>query len=121
MKLHAPLAILAFAAGAACWWLGVRIGPGPTALNAGWHYLLILAIAGFALGALERDLTWTALGGLVAGQVASLLVQAATGAQLGLPLAWHPLFIVSVTLAAAVGGAGGSMVGRWLMPRTAKA
>jgi len=115
------MAVLSLAAGAACWWLGVRVGPGPTALNAGWHYLLILAVAGFALGALERDLGWTALGGLFAGQVAGLLAQAAAGAQLGLPLAWHPLFILSVTLSAAVGGALGSIAGRWLKPRHARA
>ena len=121
MKVDAPLAVLSVAAGAAAWWLGVRVGPGPTALNAGWHYLLILAIAGFALGALERDFGWTALGGLFAGQVAGLLMQASMGAQLGLPLAWHPLFIVSVTLAAAVGGAVGSWAGRWLMPGAAPA
>ena len=115
------MAVLSFAAGAACWWLGVRIGPGPTALNAGWHYLLILAVFGFALGALERDLSWTALGGMFAGQVAGLLLQAAAGAKTDLPLPWYPLFIVSVTLSAAVGGALGSIAGAWLLPRAAKA
>jgi hypothetical protein len=116
MKLDAPVAAVSLAAGAVCWWLGVQAGPGPTALNAGWPYLLILAVAGFVLGALERDLSWTAIGGLFGGQVAGLLAQAAAGTKTDLPLPFYPLFIVSVTLAAAVGGAVGSVVGRWLMP-----
>ena len=48
-------------------------------------------------------------------------MQAAAGTQFGLPLAWHPLFVVSVTLSAAVGGAVGSVVGRRLMPGAARA
>ena len=83
----APIAAVSAVLGAAGWWLGLEVGPGPTALNAGWTYLLILAIAGFVLGLLERDLSWTALAGLLAGQLAGLLVQAAAGTKFGLPLA----------------------------------
>ena len=114
MKARAPIAVASTVMGAACWWLGIAVGTGPTALHAGWAYLLILAVAGFVLGIVERDMSWTALAGLYAGQLAGLLAQAAAGVALGLPLGWHPLFIVSVTLSAAVGGALGSIAGRRL-------
>ena len=108
--------LVAAALGATGWWLGLRIGPGPTALNAGGWYLLILVVAGFIVAFFERDLSWTSLAGLYAGQVVALFVQALgryglTGAE---PLAWQPLFIVSVTLAGAVGGAVGALAaGAW--------
>ena len=102
----------AFAIGSLCWVLGAQ-GPGPSALASGKWYLVILFAAGIVVGILERELSWTGLAGLFAGQVAALLVHAAMDDALRPNLAWQPLFILSVTLAAAVGaGLGGLVRGR---------
>jgi hypothetical protein len=117
----------AFAVGAAAWLLGVSVGPGPSALAAGKWYLVILFAAGLAVGAVERGLTWTGLAGLFAGQVAALLAHAALEEAMRPDLAWQPFFILSVTLAGAVGaavaglargGAGGGDQGSGRTPPT---
>ena len=118
---RAVIAAVCVFLGAASWSLGLWIGPGPTALNAGKWYLLILGLAGLSVAVIERDLSWTSLAGLYAGQVAAFLTQAVArpaglvGAE---PLVTQPLFIASLTLAAAVGGVVGALAttGGWALP-----
>ena len=97
--------------GAVSWFLGLWLGPGPTALNVGGRYLLILGAAGFIVAVIERDLSWTSLAGLYAGQLAALFAQSLL--RPGLPdgdaVAWLPFFILSATLLAAIGGALGAV------------
>ena len=119
MTRRTTVAIIAVALGVAAWLLGLQVGPGPSAINGGARYLLILGAAGFAIGFVERDLSWTALAGLYAGQLLAFAVQvlpddAWTGAE---PLAWQPVFILTVTLVAAVGGLLGALAaGGWRAP-----
>jgi hypothetical protein len=91
------------------WCLGLRFGPGASALNAGVFYILWLGAAGVVMGFVEGELSCSALAGLYLGQVVALGGQVLLG--FGSPpegLLWQPLFILSVTLAAALGGAFGA-------------
>jgi hypothetical protein len=110
MENRAGVASLAVGLGIGTWSLGLRFGPGPTALNAGAPYLLALGAAGLILAFLEGALSWAAFLGLYLGQVAALAGQAllGSGSLEAEPLLWEPLFILSVTLAAAAGGVVGA-------------
>ncbi len=104
------VASLATGLGIGAWCLGLRFGPGPTALNAGAPYLVALGAAGLFLAFLEGALSWTAFLGLYLGQLAALAGQVllGPGSPEGETLLWEPLFILSVTLAAAAGGVLGA-------------
>jgi len=106
------VASLSVLLGLISWLITLGLGRGPTPLQAGWRYLVILAIAGFVVAFLERDTSWTALLGLYLGQAAALSIQFLVGiddAPEPLPLQF--LFILSFTLAAALGGLVGAAWG----------
>jgi hypothetical protein len=104
------VAFLSMGLGMGGWCLGLRFGPGPTALNAGALYLVALGAAGLVVGFLEGEVSWEGLLGLYLGQVLALGGQVLLGFDSPEPeaLLWEPLFILSVTLAAAVGSVLGA-------------
>jgi hypothetical protein len=113
---QARVALLSALVGMACWWVGLRIRPGETPLDGGPVYLFVLGGAGLLVSLLEGRLSWAGLLGLYGGQVAAMGSQAILGdwqPEIGI-LAWQPVFIVSVTLVAAVGGVCGAALAEGL-------
>jgi len=105
--------------GLAAWLAGLGVGPGPTPIEAGWRYLVIMGIAGSVLALAERNVSGTGWIGLYAGQVTAFATQALLG--YGPPddaRLWAPLFLLSFMLAAAVGGVVGAAAARVWWPST---
>ena len=111
------IAITSGVLGLAAWLAGQAVGPGPTPVEAGWRYLVIMGIAGFALALAERNVSATGWIGLYAGQVMAFGAQAllAYGPE-GDARPWVPLFLLSFMLAAAVGGVLGAGAARVWWP-----
>lgn len=111
------IAFTSGALGLAGWLAGLAVGPGPTPVEAGWRYLVIMGIAGAVLALAERNVSGTGWIGLYAGQVTAFAAQALVGygprddARL-----WVPLFLLSFMLAAAVGGVVGAAAARVWWP-----
>ena len=111
------IAITSGALGLAAWLAGLRVGPGPTPIEAGWRYLVIMGIAGCVLALAERNVSETGLIGLYAGQITAFGVQAFLGyGHQGDARLWAPLFLLSFMLAAAVGGVLGAAAARVWWP-----
>ena len=106
------IGIISLLLGATCWVVGLHVGPGPTPIAAGVWYLVIVATAGFVVALVEGELSWTALAGLYVGQLVVFGLQTLLNlAELASePLRWQPFFILSVMLAAALGGIVGAIL-----------
>jgi hypothetical protein len=111
------VAFTAGALGLAAWLAGGGLGPGPTPIEAGWRYLVIMGVAGAVLALAERNVSGTGWIGLYAGQVMAFGAQALLGhGPGGDARPWVPLFLLSFMLAAAVGGVLGAAAARVWWP-----
>lgn len=108
--------IVAGGLGIAAWLVPTLLGPGPTAAQAGVLYLVSLGVAGFLVALLDRELSWTSLASLYGGQIVVLGVWAALGNPTGdEPILLQPLFVLSFSMAAVLGGVLGAALqkGAW--------
>jgi hypothetical protein len=111
------IAFTSGALGLAAWLAGRGVGSGPTPIEAGWRYLVIMAIAGSLLALAERNVSGTGWVGLYAGQVTAFGAQVLLGyGPEGDTRPWVPLFLLSFMLAAAVGGVLGAAAARVWWP-----